>query len=116
MTRKRASDRTGASLPEVLVALVVLGVGLASVASLTRMSVAALVRVRALDETHAALQSFMDSASASGARPSAGVRETRFGRLAWNVPAAPGAEATARFEHHALSAPVEFAFAVRVAP
>ena len=106
----------GASLPEALVAIVVLSVGLGSVASLTRMSAAALVRARALDETHAALHSFIDSASAAGVRPSAGARDLAFGRLAWNVPAAAGAEATARFEHDALPTPVEFAFAVRAGP
>lgn len=104
------------SLPEALVAIVLLGVGLASVASLTRMSAAALVRVRALDETHAVLQSFIDSMSAAGTRPSSGTRALPFGELSWNVPAAGGAEATARFEHDALPEPVEFAFAVRVVP
>lgn len=106
----------GTSLLEALIAIVVLSVGLGSVASLTRTSASALVRARALDETHAALQSFIDSAAASGAGPSSGSRDSAFGTLSWSVPAAPGAEATARFEHDALPEPVEFAFAVRADP
>ncbi len=109
-------NRAGTSLPEVLVAVAILGIGLAGVAALTRLSVSALVRVRATDEAQAALQSFVDSATAAGTRPSAGSRELEFGDLSWDVPAGAGDSAWARFEHQALPAPVEIAFVVRVVP
>lgn len=112
----RARNRRGTSLPEVLVAIAILGIGLGSVAALTRLSVSALVRVRATDEAHAVLQSFVDSTSAAGTRPFAGSRELDFGKLSWEVPASPGAVAWARFEHQSLPAPVEIAFVVRTTP
>lgn len=113
---RAARGRRGTSLVEVLAAIAILGVGLGSVAALTRMSVAALTRVRALDEAHAVLQSFVDSASAAGTRPSSGSRELDSGLLSWEVPATPGDRAWAKFEHHAAPVAVEIEFVAQAAP
>ncbi len=110
-------DRAGASLVEVIVAVVVVGVGIAGVASLTAASARMLVRVRALDETYALLQSFADSAVASpGGGVESGSRTHATGVLTWNVPASPGASAWARFEHALLPSPIRMDFVVPASP
>ena len=114
---KSPMDRAGASLVEVIVAVVIVGVGIAGVASLTAASARILVQVRAMDETHALLQSFVDSAAAA---PRGGVesgsRTHPTGVLTWSVPGSPGAQAWARFDHAALSAPIQIDFLVPAKP
>lgn len=110
-------NRAGASLVEVIVAVVIVGVGIAGVSSLTAASVRILVQVRALDETHALLQSFVDSAAASpGDGAESGSRTHPTGVLAWLVPGSPGAEGWASFDHVLLSAPIRIDFFVPVSP
>ena len=110
---KSPMDRAGASLVEVIVAVVIVGVGIAGVASLTAASARILVQVRALDETYTLLQSFVDSAAAStGGGVESGSQTLPTGVLTWSVPGSPGAEAWARFDHAVLSAPIQIDFVV----
>ena len=106
-------NRAGTSLVEVVIAVAIVGVGIAGVASLTASSARILVQTRALDETHTLLQSFVDStvASVDGGAES-GSRTNATGVLTWNVPRTPGADAWARFEHAALSHPIQIDFVV----
>ena len=114
---KPPMNRAGVSLVEVIVAVVIVGVGIAGVASLTAASARILVQVRALDETYALLQSFVDSAAASpGGGVESGSRTHPTGVLTWNVPGSPGAEAWARFDHAVLSAPIRIGFVVPASP
>lgn len=102
---------------EVIIAAAIIGVGIAGVASLTAASARILVQARALDETHTLLQSFVDSVAASTVTgPESGSRTHPTGVLTWQVPGAPGAEAWARFEHAALSAPIRIDFIVPARP
>ena len=106
-------NRAGTSLVEVVIAVAIVGVGIAGVASLTAASARILVQTRALDETHALLQSFVDSAAAStGEGAESGSRTQATGVLTWSVPRTPGADAWARFEHAALSDPIQIDFVV----
>ena len=106
-------NRAGTSLVEVVIAVAIVGVGIAGVASLTAASARILVQTRALDETHALLQSFVDSAAASmGGGVESGSRSHPTGVLTWSVPRTPGADAWARFEHAALSSPIQIDFIV----
>lgn len=106
-------NRAGTSLVEVIIAVAIVGVGIAGVASLTAASARILVRTRALDETHTLLQSFVDSAAAStGGGAESGSRTLAIGVLAWSVPVTPGADAWVRFEHAALSSPIQIDFVV----
>lgn len=110
-------NRAGTSLVEVIIAVAIVGVGIAAVASLTAASARILVQVRALDETHTLLQSFVDSATASprgGAE--SGNRTHPTGVLTWLVPGSPGAEAWARFDHAVLSVPIRIDFVVPATP
>ena len=105
--------QAGTSLVEVVIAVAIVGVGIAGVASLTAASARILVQTRALDETHALLQSFVDSTTASaGGGVESGSRTEATGVLTWSVPKTPGADAWARFEHAALSSPVQVEFVV----
>ena len=105
--------RAGTSLVEVIIAMTILGVGIAGVASLTAASARILVQARALDETHILLQSFVDSAVVSGGPGvESGSRTHAAGVLTWNVPSTPGADAWARFEHTVLSSPIRIDFVV----
>ena len=106
-------NQAGTSLVEVVIAVAIVGVGIAGVASLTAASARILVQTRALDETHALLQSFVDSAAASmGGGVESGSRSHPTGVLTWSVPRTPGADAWARFEHAALSSPIQIDFIV----
>ena len=110
---ERPLDRAGTSLVEVIIAVAIVGVGIAGVASLTAASARILVQTRALDETHTLLQSFVDSVAASRVTgEESGSRTHPAGVLTWSVPSAPGAEAWARFEHAVLSAPIQIDFIV----
>lgn len=106
-------NRAGTSLVEVIIAVAIVGVGIAGVASLTAASARILVQTRALDETHSLLQSFVDSVAASaGEGAESGSRTLATGVLTWSVPGTPGADAWARLEHAALSFPIQIDFVV----
>ena len=110
-------NRAGTSLVELVVAVAILGIGIAGVASLTAASARTLVRARSLDETHVLLQSFVDSALAATVRgPLSGQQLLPNGVLGWGVPDAPGAEAWVRFKHTALPAPIRIDFVVPASP
>ena len=101
----------GTSLVELVFAVTLLGVGLTAVASVTALAARELTRARSLDEAHAVLQSFVDSAlAASAPGPESGSRTHSAGALHWSVPRAAGAAAWARFEHAALAEPVRIDF------
>ena len=107
--------RAGSSLVEVIIAVAILGVGIAGVASVTASSARILVQARALDETHALLQSFVDSTLVSaGMGAESGSTTHATGVLTWSVPNTPGADAWARFEHALLSSPIRIDFVVPV--
>lgn len=111
--RAPSACRAGASLVEVIIAVVIVGVGIAGVASLTAASARILVQVRALDETYTMLQSFVDSAAMwTGGGVETGRRNHPAGVLTWSVPGLPGAAAWARFDHVALSSPIRIDFVV----
>ena len=105
-------NRAGTSLVELVVAVAIVGLGVVGVSSLTAAAARTLVRARALDEAHAALQSFADSARVGGG-PASGHRDLRSGRLTWSVPQAPGSEAWAQMDHIALPEPVMVRFLSR---
>lgn len=110
-------NRAGTSLVEVIIAMAIIGVGIAGVASLTAASARILVQARALDQTHILLQSFVDSAVVStGPGVESGTRTHATGVLTWNVPSTPGAGAWARFEHNVLSSPIRIDFVVPASP
>ena len=109
-------NRCGGSFVEAVVALAVLGVGVAAVAGVTSGAAQALARARALDDAHALLDSFVDSVAAvHGAGSSGGADKGQvsleWGDLSWEV-APPGSVGWARVEHRALPSPVEVAFAL----
>lgn len=105
-------NRAGTSLVELVVAVAIVGLGVVGVSSLTAAAARTLVRARALDEAHATLQSFVDSARVGGG-PASGHRDLRSGRLTWSVPQAPGSEAWAQMDHIALPEPVMVRFLSR---
>ena len=107
-------NRSGVSIVELLVAVVIVSVGVAGVASLTAAAARSLVRARALDESHVLLRNFADSVLAEGGHGS-GSAELPSGDLAWSIPQAPGTAGWARFEHVALPAPVQIDFTVPAA-
>ena len=104
-------NRSGTSLAELVVAVAIVGLGVVGVSSLTATAARTLVRARALDEAHAALQSFVDSARI-GNGPASGERDLPSSKLTWNVPQSPGSEAWARIDHIALPAPIFLRFNV----
>lgn len=93
--------RAGVSLMELVAAAAIAGLGMAAVASLTATAARTLARAGALDEAHAVLRSFVDSARA-GDGPASGRRDLPSGALTWSVPQAPGSDAWAQFDHVAL--------------
>ena len=110
-------NRAGTSLVELVVAVAVLAVGFTGVARLTAASARTLVRARSLDESHALVQSFVDSVVAAPARGrESGRRVHPAGVLNWNVPSAPGSPAWVRFEHVALPEPIRIHFVVPSPP
>ena len=104
-------SRAGVSLVELLVAVAIVGVGLAGVGSLTAAAARSLVHARALDEAHVLLRNFADSVLAEWGHGS-GSTELRSGNLTWSIPRPPAATGWARFEHVALPAPVQIEFTV----
>ncbi len=106
-------NRSGVSIVELMVAVAIVSVGVAGVASLTAASARSLVHARALDETHVLLRTFADSVLAEGGHGS-GSAALPSGTLTWSVAQAPGGDAWAIFEHAALPAPVRLEFMVAV--
>ena len=104
-------NRSGVSIVELVVAVAILSVGVAGVASLTATAARSLVHARALDEAHVLLRSFVDAAMSEGG-PESGSTELSSGTLTWSVPHTPGSHAWARFEHVALPTPVQIEFTV----
>lgn len=104
-------SRRGVCIVELLVAVAIVGVGVAGVASLTAAAARSLVEARALDETHVLLRNFADSVLAEGSHGS-GSANLPSGTMTWNVPGAPGAGGWARFEHVALPVAVQLDFTV----
>ncbi len=110
-------NRAGTSLVELIVAVVILGVGIAGVASLTAAAAGTLVRARSIDEARVLLQSFVDSTVADSVRgPESGQHVHQAGVLNWRVPPTPGSVAWARFDHVALTAPIRVDFVVPASP
>ena len=107
-------NRSGVSIVELVVAVAIVSVGVAGVASLTAAAAGCLVQARALDETHVLLRTFADSVLAEGGHGS-GSAALPSGTLTWSVPQASGGHAWAMFEHVALPAPVQLEFTVAVA-
>lgn len=105
-------NRAGTSLVELVVAIAIVGLGVAGVSSLTAAAARTLVRARALDEAHAELQSFVDSARVGGG-PVSGHEDLPTGRLTWHVPQDPGSEAWVQIDHIALPEPVVVRFLPR---
>ncbi len=108
-------NQSGASLVELIVAVAVVGVGMTGVASLTATAARTMVRARALDEAHAILLSFADSAGLDG-NPGSGQSALPLGTMTWSVPNAPGVEAWVQFDHIALSDSVLVRFSVPSEP
>ena len=107
-------SRSGVSIVELVVAVAVVSVGVAGVASLTAAAARSLAHARALDESHVLLRNFADSVLAEGVHGS-GSAELPSGNLAWSIPQTPGTGGWARFEHVALPAPVQIEFTVAAA-
>ena len=105
-------NRAGTSLVELVVAVAIVGLGVVGVSSLTAAAARTLIRARALDEAHVALQSFVDSARVRGG-PVSGHRDLSYGRLTWSVPQGPGSEAWVQIDHIALPEPVVVRFRPR---
>lgn len=106
-------NRSGVTIVELVVAVAIVSMGVAGVASLTAAAARNLVHARALDETHFLLRSFVDSVVVAGGGES-GSRVLTSGTLTWSVSQTPGSDAWARFEHVALPAPIQIDFTVPV--
>ncbi len=104
-------NRAGVSLVELVVAVAIVSVGIAGVASLTATAARSLVHARALDESRVLLQSFVDSVAAERL-PGSGQSRYPGGMLTWDVSASPDSVAWASFEHVALPAPIRIEFIV----
>ena len=110
---RRRMNRAGTSLVEVIIAVALVGVGIAGVASVTATAARVLVRTGALDETHALLQGFVDSVAAAPERGAeSGSRAYPVGVLAWSVPRTPGAAAWVSFGHDVLPDAIRVDFVV----
>lgn len=107
-------SRAGVSIVELVVAVTIVSVGVAGVASLTAAAARSLVHARALDEAHVLLRHFADSVLAEGGHGT-GSADLPSGSLAWSIPQSPGVGGWARFEHVALPAPVQIELTVAAA-
>lgn len=103
-------NRVGGSLIELIAAVIVVGVGMTAVASITATAVRTVARARALDETHVILMSFVDSLRAEGTSGS-GQAALPAGLVTWSVPGVSGEDAWVQFDHVALPDSVLVRFA-----
>lgn len=107
-------NTSGVSMMELVVAVTIVSVGVAGVASLTATSARTLVRATALYEARVELQNFVDSVMLNGVGvEAAGARAHPAGVLNWSVSAHPGSPGWASFKHVALPAGIRVDFAVR---
>lgn len=107
-------NSAGASMIELLVAVAIVGVGVAGVASLTATAARTLVRASALDEARMELQSFVDSIARLEVRVvGSGERINDAGVLRWSIVASPEFHGWASFEHVALPADLRIEFVMR---
>ncbi len=104
-------NRAGVSLVELVVAVAIVSVGVAGVASLTATAARSLVHARALDESRVLLQSFVDSVAAEQSLVS-GQSTYPGGVLRWGASASADSAAWASFEHVALPVPIRIEFTV----
>lgn len=86
-----------------------LGFGLVSVAGVTAAAARSLGTAWALEDGAAAVQALVDSLSAATGGGD-GQRQAGPGRIIWSVEAGPAAPGWVRYEHPALSRPIEVAF------
>lgn len=102
---------------ELVIAVAIVGVGVAGVASLTATATRTLVHATALDEARVELQSFVDSiVRLEAGAGSSGERTHDAGVLRWNTAAPPESRGWASFEHVALPAGIRVEFVMRSAP
>lgn len=107
-------NTSGVSMMELVVAVAIVSVGVAGVASLTATAARTLVHATALDEARVSLHSFVDSVMLNGVQAgSSGERTHHAGVLSWSVSAHAESPGWASFEHVALPARVRVDFAVR---
>jgi len=105
-------NRSGVSMVELVVAVAIVSVGVAGVASLTATAARTLVHATALDEARVQLESFVDSIMLHGVQVgSSGERAHHAGVLSWTVSAHPGSPGWASFKHVALPAGIRVDFA-----
>lgn len=110
-------NRAGASMMELVVAVAIVGVGVAGVASLTATAARSLVHAAALDEARVELQSFVDSIMRLEALAvGSGERAHGAGVLRWSTLAPPESQGWASFEHVALPADIRIEFVMRSVP
>ena len=106
-------NRSGVSMMELVVAVAIVSVGVAGVASLTATAARTLVHATALDEARVQLQSFVDSVMMNGAGIEAtGERTHHAGVLSWSVSAHPASPGWVSFKHVALPSRIRVDFAV----
>ncbi len=102
---------------ELVVAVAIVGVGVAGVASLTATAARTLVHATALDEARVELQSFVDSiVRLEALAVGSGERTHDAGVLRWSTPASPESQGWASFEHVALPADIRIEFVIRSVP
>lgn len=110
-------NRSGVSMMELVVAVAIVSVGVAGVASLTATAARTLVHATALDEARVQLQSFVDSVMVNGVGVEVtGERTHHAGVLNWSVSVHPQSPGWASFKHVALPAGIRVDFAVRTTP
>jgi len=110
-------NSAGTSMMELVVAVAIVGVGVAGVASLTATAARSLVHAAALDEARVELQSFVDSiVRLEVGAAASGERTHEAGVLRWSVVAPPQSQGWASFEHVALPADVRIEFVMRSVP
>lgn len=110
-------NRAGASMMELLVAVAILGVGVAGVASLTATAARTLVHATALDEARMELQSFVDSIARLEVRAvGSGERTHDAGVLRWSIVASPVSHGWVSFGHVALPADIRIEFVMPSVP
>lgn len=107
-------NTSGVSMMELVVAVAIVSVGIAGVASLTATAARTLVHATAMDEARVNLHSFVDSVMLNGVQAgSSGERTHQAGVLSWSLSAPAGSPSWASFEHVALPARIRVDFAVR---